>query len=88
MNADMCVDLMERIVIDPNICHGAPTIRGTRIMVWMILEYLSNGESVDDVLAVYPGIVREDILACFAHASTAMKERVVPVEIEPCTLQI
>ena len=44
----------EKIISTPDICHGAPVIRGTRIMVWLILEYLANGDSVDDVLALYP----------------------------------
>jgi uncharacterized protein (DUF433 family) len=50
-------------------------------MVWLILEYLANGDSVDDVLAAYPGIAREDVSACLAYASKAARERVVPLEI-------
>lgn len=70
-----------RIVSNPAICHGNPVIRGTRIMVWLVLEYLANGDSIDDVLAAYPAISREDVSACLAYASRLARERVVPVEI-------
>jgi len=76
---DMTTD--NRIVSNPAICHGTPVIRGTRIMVWLILEYLANGDSVDDVLAAHPGLTREDISACLAYASNATKERIIPLEI-------
>ncbi|MCC8109933.1 MAG: DUF433 domain-containing protein [Planctomycetes bacterium] len=69
------------MVSSPDICHGYPVIRGTRIMVWLVLEYLANGDSIDAVLADYPSLTREDIFACLAYASKAAKERVVPVEI-------
>ncbi len=81
MDANATLDGDGRIVSNPAICHGKPVIRGTRIMVWLILEYLANGDSVDDVLAAYPDIAREDISACLAYASKAARERVIPVEI-------
>lgn len=40
-------ELLERITVNPSICHGQPCIRGTRIMVWLILQYLSNGDNVN-----------------------------------------
>ncbi len=49
-------------------------------MVWLVLQYLANGESIDDVLAAYPGMTREDALACLAYASKAVRMRVVPME--------
>lgn len=82
MNADIDMNQDGRIVSNPNVCHGNPVIRGTRIMVWLILEYLANGDNIDDVLAAYPGLTKEDVSACLAYASKAAKERVVPVEIE------
>jgi len=81
MNADIEMSHDGRIISNPNICHGNPVIRGTRIMVWLILEYLANGDSIDDILAAYPGLTRKDVFACLAYASSAAKERVVPVEI-------
>ena len=51
MSMDTDLDKEDRIVSNPAVCHGNPVIRGTRIMVWLVLEYLANGDSVDDVLA-------------------------------------
>ena len=61
--------LSERIVVDPEVLDGKPVIRGTRLAVEFILERLLAGQSENDLLANYPGLVREDILACFAYAS-------------------
>ena len=55
---------MNRIVIDPDICNGQPTIRGTRIAARTVLEFLAAGDAVEDVLAEYPALTREDVLAC------------------------
>ncbi len=60
---------MERIVIDPAICHGKPTIRGLRYPVEMILELLSSGMSADDILADYADLEHADILAVLAYAT-------------------
>ena len=87
MNTDMALNGEERIVANPAVCHGTPVVRGTRIMVWLILEYLANGDSVDDVLAAHPGLSREDVSACLAYASKAARERVVPVEMAAHALQ-
>ncbi len=81
MHTDMDMNENGRIIANPDICHGNPVIRGTRIMVWLILEYLANGDSMEDVLAAYPDLTREDVSACLAFASQAVKERVIPVEI-------
>jgi len=59
----------ERIVVDADILAGKPVIRNTRIAVELILELLAAGQSENDVLANYPGLTREDILACFSYAS-------------------
>ena len=61
--------LSERIVVDPKILAGKPVIRGTRLAVEFILELLAAGQSENDVLANYPGLTREDILACLSYAS-------------------
>ncbi|MFD1733349.1 DUF433 domain-containing protein [Deinococcus malanensis] len=61
--------MYERIVIDPNICNGRPTVRGTRITAQTIMEFLAAGDSIDDVLEEYPSLTREDILACLVHFS-------------------
>jgi uncharacterized protein (DUF433 family) len=75
--------LMERISVDPNVCHGQPCIRGTRVMVWLVLNYLANGDSIEDILAAYPNLTREDIRACLAYAAEAARERVVSIEVSP-----
>jgi uncharacterized protein (DUF433 family) len=74
-------NLLERITVDPNVCHGQACIRGTRIMVWLILQYLANGDQPEDVLAAYPRLTREDLQACLAYAADKTRERVLPVEV-------
>ncbi len=61
--------LSERIVVDPGILAGKPVIRGTRLAVEFILELLAAGQSEDNLLLNYPGLAREDILACLSYAS-------------------
>jgi uncharacterized protein (DUF433 family) len=56
--------IAERITIDEKICNGKPTIRGKRITVQTILEFLSAGETAEEVLRQYPSLEREDITAC------------------------
>lgn len=62
-------DLLSRISIDPNICFGKPCIRGHRIWVSLILDYLASGVSIEEVLEAYPSIEREDVLACIAYGA-------------------
>jgi len=59
--------LLDRICIDPAICHGKPCIKGHRIWVSLILDFLASGTSIEELLAEYPGLQREDILACIAY---------------------
>jgi len=73
--------LLQRISIDPAVCHGQPCIKGTRIMVWLIVEFLANGDSIEDVLAAYPDLAREDVLAALAYSAEMTKERVIPLEV-------
>jgi len=53
-----------RITINPEICNGKPTVRGTRITVQTILEFLSAGESHKEILRQYPSLTPDDIKAC------------------------
>ncbi len=65
------IELGHFIVADPKICHGKPTYKGTRIMVWQILEALGDGESVDEVIKAWGGrISREAILETIRLAGT------------------
>jgi len=69
----------ERIVIDPLICHGAATIRGTRIMVSVVLDNLAAGTSNEVILASYPSLNALDIQAAMAYAAELARERFVPL---------
>ena len=60
---------MERITINPEICNGKPVIRGMRITVNTVLEYLAAVETVDNILNAYPILEKEDIKACLELAS-------------------
>lgn len=64
---------MRKIIVDPNICNGLPTIEGTRITAQTIVEFLSAGDSIEDVLNEYPTLSREDVLACLAYSAQLMK---------------
>ncbi len=59
----------QRIVADPDVLAGKPVVRGTRLAVEFILELLAAGQSENDILTNYPGLTREDILACLSYAS-------------------
>lgn len=74
-------DWKNHISIDPNVCHGKPCIKGTRIMIWIIVSYLANGDTIEEVLQAYPSITREDVLAALAYAAEMTRERVIPIEI-------
>ena len=63
------MNLSERITIDPEICHGKPTIRGLRYPVEVILELLSAGMTTEEILADYDDLDREDILAALNYAA-------------------
>jgi uncharacterized protein (DUF433 family) len=62
-------NLLNRITIDPQIAHGKPMIRGLRYPVELILELLSIGMTIDDILADYEDLEREDVLAVLAYAT-------------------
>ena len=74
------MELADRITIDPDICHGKPTIRGLRYPVETILELLSSGMTSDEILADYKDLEQEDILAAldFARRLSQVK-RIEPV---------
>jgi uncharacterized protein (DUF433 family) len=69
----------ERILVNPSICHGKACIRGTRIMVSIILDNLAAGVSQEELLKSYPSLEHEDIMAAIAYAAELARERVVRV---------
>jgi uncharacterized protein (DUF433 family) len=62
-------DLLERITIDPNVCFGKPTVRGTRVWVGLILGFLADGMTIEEILAEYPSLTDDDIRACLAYGA-------------------
>lgn len=66
-------NLLDRISIDPEICHGKPCIREMRYPVEMLLDLLSSGMSTEEILSDYPSLEVEDIQACLLYASKLMK---------------
>jgi len=75
-------DLLQRISIDPRICGGKPCIKGTRIWVSLILDLLAEGMSEAELLAEYPQLVHEDVLAAIAFGAEAARVRFVLVPAE------
>jgi len=71
----------DRISIDPRICHGQACVKGTRIPVHQIVRMLANGDTVDDLLAEYPSLSREDIMACLDYAADLAEEQVTPIQV-------
>jgi uncharacterized protein (DUF433 family) len=73
--------MIERISVDPGICHGQACIKGTRIPVYQILHMLANGDTVEELLKEYLSLKREDILACIEYAAELTEEQIVPDEV-------
>ncbi len=67
------------ISVEPNICHGQVCIKGTRIMVSIILDNLAAGISQEGILKSYPSLTQEDIQAAIAYAAELAREEIIPV---------
>ena len=65
--------LLARITISPDICHGKPVIRNLRYPVESMLEYLAGGDTIEDLLAEFPDLEREDFLACLEFAAESLR---------------
>ncbi|MGD9502407.1 MAG: DUF433 domain-containing protein [Methyloceanibacter sp.] len=74
---------LDRILIDPAVCGGKPCIRGTRIWVSLVLDLLASGMSEAEIIAEYPVLTRDDILAAIAYGAEAARERVIPIPTSP-----
>jgi uncharacterized protein (DUF433 family) len=74
--------LLARISIDPRVCFGKPTIRGTRIWVSLILDLLAGGMTAAEVLNEYPQLTSDDIRAALAYGAEMSRERYVVLPIE------
>ncbi len=73
--------LLERITIDPNICFGKPCIRGTRLWVALILDFLASGMTIGEILAEYPQLVADDVRAAIAYGAEMTRERFVELPL-------
>lgn len=71
------MDWRARISIDPAVCHGKACIKGTRIMVSVVLDNLAEGLSADEIVKLYPTLQREDVAAAVSYAAELARERVV-----------
>ena len=72
-------ELLSRISIDPRICFGKPCIKGHRIWVSLILDFLASGMTTSEVLRQYPGLEKADIYACIAYGAEMSRERYVEI---------
>jgi len=75
-------ELLSRITINPNICFGKPCIRGHRIWVSLILDFLASGMAIAEVLEEYPGLEEADIYACLAYGAEMSRDRYVDIPLE------
>lgn len=73
--------LLDRISIEPSVCGGKPCIRGTRIWVSLILDFLASGMTEAELLNDYPQLNHEDVLAALAYGAEASRESIVPVPV-------
>jgi uncharacterized protein (DUF433 family) len=73
------MDWREYISVDPQVCHGKACIKGTRIMVSVILDNLAADITPDEIAASYPPLTREDINAAIAYAAELARERIIMV---------
>ena len=78
-------ELLSRITINPNVCFGQPCIRGHRIWVSLMLDFLASGMSTEDILRDYPDLTPDDILACIAYGAEMARERYVAIPVEHAT---
>jgi uncharacterized protein (DUF433 family) len=74
-------ELLGKISIDPAVCFGKPCIRGTRIWVSLLLDWLASGWTVEQLLEEYPQLTREDVRAAIAYGAEMSRERFVDIPI-------
>ncbi len=75
-------ELLSRISINPNICFGKPCIRGHRIWVSLILDFLASGMTIPELIDEYPQLQPEDIYACIAYGAEMSRDRYIEIPIE------
>ena len=73
------MDWREHITVDSNVCHGKACIKGTRVMVSVVLDNLAAGLALEQITKSYPSLTREDVRAAIAYAADLARERVLPL---------
>jgi uncharacterized protein (DUF433 family) len=73
--------LLERISIDPDICGGKPCIKGTRLWVSLILDFLADGTTETELLSEYPQLTHQDVMAAIAYGAEMSRERILAVPV-------
>ena len=68
-------EMLSRIAVDPQVCFGKPCVRGTRIWVSLLLDFLASGATIEEILENYPQLKREDVLAAIAYGAEMSRER-------------
>ena len=79
MDLESTMDWKQHISVDPAVCHGKACIRGTRIMVSVVLDNLAAGLTPEQILKEYPSLTPEGIQAAIAYAADLARERIVPL---------
>ena len=74
--------LLDRISIDPDVRGGKPCIKGTRLWVALILDFLADGMTEAELLADYPQLMHSDVMAAIAYGAEMSRERILPVPLE------
>jgi len=80
------MEKLDRITVDPRICLGQPTVRGTRITVSVILKMLAGGKTVQDALEAYPELDREDVYQAMKYAAWVVSDQVHLVPAQRVTV--
>ncbi|MDA8048930.1 MAG: DUF433 domain-containing protein [Rhodospirillales bacterium] len=73
--------LLDRISIDPEICGGKPCIKGTRIWVALVLDFLAGGMTEAELLTEYPQLSHQDVLAAIAYGAEMSRQRILPIPL-------
>ena len=75
--------IQKYITVDPKICHGKPTFKGTRIMVWQILDMLREGNTIEEIIKAFPSLTPDHIKAALYYSARVLEER----ELHPAFLK-
>lgn len=75
------INWREQISVDPSVCHGRACIKGTRIMISVILDNLAAGLSTAEIVQSYPSLTPSDVSAAIAYAAELTRERIIPIDL-------